>query len=668
MQVTIGNFKAIEKDSTINTRTINIVTGQNSSGKSSFTQAIRLLKNNLKKGPDGKWETDSLRKLDLNAVDLGRFENVLNYRAKEPFFKYSIDIIDFNEFFFVENGEFSVSLKYKQGTQEEEAELASLNIVLRLKDSAVELINFDRLDDKDPKIDVNYDYLMPYFSSIAEKSKMARAFLDLSKKYDQGFYSVVTSYTKSEHSELINELQALFPEYPNIEEVAEVSGQSKYYQVRYEGGRVNFSILRPETETKFIEAKGFHTIGNYPLCEFLKDKADKPLRTLFEENKHSVPEIPREMLDLIFNMTRNEVLNLFRKREKAIVEQLFSKSFKHRSSMFNFSLSRLGPDIEMNDMLDEYIMGYFFKNNSHSDFFPVISPWDEEDPIFLFANYINQLISTVFSYISRELDLLDFFDGTNVEINRTYQFSSNSPTVTLLKQIRPWVTFGDNDTKIGFVVKWLKEFQLADQVAIVLNDWGDAFQLKIRKNNKWVNIATEGTGKAKLIFLILKIADSFHYDRAEAPDASIGILHKAPHGDPEAKMLILEEPEAFLHPNFQSRLAEMFMDAAGYSDSTDPSMLSYGSYTWFLIETHSEYLIRKFQYLVAKSSTPQAMADKIILYYLNNPNSIKKDEQQVRKLEIKTDGSLDGEFGKGFFDEASYWKIELMRMKHAQMN
>ncbi len=53
-------------------------------------------------------------------------------------------------------------------------------------------------------------------------------------------------------------------------------------------------------------------------------------------------------------------------------------------------------------------------------------------------------------------------------------------------------------------------------------------------------------------------------------------------------MVLLEEPESNLHPNLQSKLADFLIDASD----------RFGI-KW-VIETHSEYFIRKLQYWTAK--------------------------------------------------------------------
>ncbi len=83
----------------------------------------------------------------------------------------------------------------------------------------------------------------------------------------------------------------------------------------------------------------------------------------------------------------------------------------------------------------------------------------------------------------------------------------------------------------------------------------------------------------------------------------------------------------------------------------------------FIIETHSEYLIRKLQYLTAKGIVKPA---ETIIYYFNPPDQIPEGERQVVKISIEKDGGLSKNFGKGFYDEAS--NLDLMLYQHYREN
>jgi predicted ATPase len=79
-----------------------------------------------------------------------------------------------------------------------------------------------------------------------------------------------------------------------------------------------------------------------------------------------------------------------------------------------------------------------------------------------------------------------------------------------------------------------------------------------------------------------------------------------------------------------------------------------------VLETHSEYLIRKLQLLVARK---KANTDDISITYISDPNPKKRgeNEPQIKHIKIKKNGGLSGRFGTGFFDEAILLSTELLK-------
>lgn len=135
-----------------------------------------------------------------------------------------------------------------------------------------------------------------------------------------------------------------------------------------------------------------------------------------------------------------------------------------------------------------------------------------------------------------------------------------------------------------------------------------------------------------------KPKNSWYTDKTRREGPEVVYRKKVELPNSSSNLFLIEEPETNLHPKLQSQLADLFMDAAYQFDST------------FLIETHSEYLIRKLQYLVAtKKLRPQDVA----IYYLHDPNEVPEGRKQVERINIQEDGLLDNEFGTGFFDEAT---------------
>ena len=111
--------------------------------------------------------------------------------------------------------------------------------------------------------------------------------------------------------------------------------------------------------------------------------------------------------------------------------------------------------------------------------------------------------------------------------------------------------------------------------------------------------------------------------------------------------IIIEEPELNLHPALQSKLADLFLEV--YEKC----------YHDFIIETHSEYLVRRSQVIVAeKEFEVKPNENPFFVYYF--PKDL---EYQPYRLEYQKNGTFNKNFGEGFFDEASTSTLELLKFQ-----
>jgi predicted ATPase len=112
------------------------------------------------------------------------------------------------------------------------------------------------------------------------------------------------------------------------------------------------------------------------------------------------------------------------------------------------------------------------------------------------------------------------------------------------------------------------------------------------------------------------------------------IVEKGALFQEDLSFILIEEPEANLHPALQSKLADLFLDAYD----------SFG--IRFILETHSEYMIRKSQLL--------SLENKFFsLYYFD-----KEAPYQMKYLE---NGKFDKSFGEGFVDIADNIEVEIYK-------
>jgi len=190
------------------------------------------------------------------------------------------------------------------------------------------------------------------------------------------------------------------------------------------------------------------------------------------------------------------------------------------------------------------------------------------------------------------------------------------------------------DESLIFTNKWLKIFDIADEI-IFENIEGVATSIFLVKNNKKIALADLGYGITQFLPILLKIALEEPIRVKEEKDLVI-----------VKKLILLEEPETNLHPKLQSLIADFLLDAIKTFEVR------------FIIETHSEYIIRKCQILTAEKKLKTS--DSLIYYFNQKAN---QKENQVIKIAINQNGSLTHDFGQGFFDEATNLKIELLKSK-----
>lgn len=208
-----------------------------------------------------------------------------------------------------------------------------------------------------------------------------------------------------------------------------------------------------------------------------------------------------------------------------------------------------------------------------------------------------------------------------------------------------------------FLTKWLDNFGIGERAVTETVD-NVAIRIGVVKNERYVNLADLGFGAGQILTVLLQIATLIQEYELSGPERRITAKFNP-------TIVLIEEPEANLHPQFQSLLAEMF---------TSLAQSDYG--LQFVLETHSEYLIRNIQVLV-KAERGNLMKSRSVgddrneaiegtaktalfkVYYLDPPSEAN-GYKYGHEMRLRDDGAFLDKFGEGFLDVARKLAFEVL--------
>lgn len=218
-------------------------------------------------------------------------------------------------------------------------------------------------------------------------------------------------------------------------------------------------------------------------------------------------------------------------------------------------------------------------------------------------------------------------------VTQTIIYSAKDTNDYFVKTIHEFASLGvdDNPKAKKFIHKWMQNFRIGENYEIN-SVGGEAHIVKINSmDGNSVNLADKGMGSIRLMILIFRLATKIHQTSGSFASRTGRDI-----------TIIIEEPEQNLHPTLQSKLAEMFFEL-------------YETYRLkFLIETHSEYLIRKTQLIVKEKFGTDEKLVKCPFKVFYFPS-----EGAPYPMVYKKSGIFENSFGTGFFDEASNLAFEL---------
>lgn len=416
------------------------------------------------------------------------------------------------------------------------------------------------------------------------------------------------------------------------------------YKINSADERIIWINERNRIEELLEKEKARHQAVNE--FEELINKVDSSKRFI---NPKNPVDLVLFLIDLIINNYDNEINlttfdDFFEKLNKRFTSSL--KEFSDEKSLcidytfigdadFKFiqlnTLRNLITNLVDLDLSLNSELYSFYKHHSHKRtlryLFYKYTPYD-----FIYAqNYTKYKCSLISNKkIEQDSAILDFTQLENkfVVINDELPFGNE-------KKVYPF------KERLELVNNYLNKFEIGDELIFekIQNKGKIEIIPYIMKNGRKKEIFTFfGFGVRILIPLLLEILSN------------------------KSEILLIEEPESNLHPALQSKLADFFVEIAIKFNKQ------------LVIETHSEYIIRRMQYLIANTNfgkndvLPKIKSENANIYYFNDPSKLEKQSDYTYEINFKNDGGLTKPFGPGFFDVTDDIAYELFMLKNKNFN
>lgn len=653
------NFRVFEKPEWFDFSPITILTGPNSSGKSSISKALNLFKHNSK-----------LSQIDFDTPDhqLGSFDLFKNTKSKN-------DKVSF--YFPAELGSSFEALQIKlEYFAETGTQLAVLN-------------KFELFDSINGNI---------YFSSESfyenDNSYGVRTFVDFG--FFKDLFHAIIKYERERNDENIYNL--LFGDFINKTANESYFNNSKgliklnptdtyfrwfclmsekeiknYYNREIRRAEKRLQQFKIGVESEENRQKKYNEyLDSLTLFKVIPDKQESIedyIIGVIEDGQNKIKKHQVE-LEKNLNLKKQLLSELGEPRLRELIKEIESNTLKYRiqeDSNYDIFCSRpldLWEESlinsktewiprEMHIIIESHIPSNFIfikngrrygANMLNPDIFNELGNCIERNSRRFkesLPHFINDTINYLIRNIRDKEKSINYIEAVRNNSQRLYSYNNTAGSFNaLLKKFQAIDLYHFQP----YINTELSNLEIADGIEIEKLKEGIGNIVYLLSDNKKINLSDLGFGTIQLLPILMQVCIVANKNSVSAFDGEATISHFRF----ERSTIIIEEPESNLHPKLQSKLAELFVTASKKFNIQ------------FIIETHSEYLIRKLQYLTAKK---EIKPKDVVIYYLNSPKTIKETgvDQKV-KIEIKADGSLTNDFGPGFFDEAIRLQLELMHM------
>ena len=560
---------------------------------------------------------------------------------KESYFQYSLllHVLNFNDIkdAWDEYGDGGYTDEEMSKMEKDEENLLSA-FQYQFSEEHIQSFKIHKANDKDYKIEDDYSFRQSVFQNLI-------------------YYSPLVDFLKDgPKSEIGDKIRSLCDEIDYKIEDDYSFRQSVFQNLIYYSPLVDFLKDCPKSE-----------IGDKirSLCDKKDDNVEAAIRHFEKSPFENFSDYLRDLENthgLSFNghirfITEDLLYNLKEETYGKFKSEWSYSEYELSSVLYEFDQRHNEEIEELRENPDfEFILNAYFElaaklDNKFKDLRFYIENNDtiaEPHPGFeQFYRYVSCVMVSLLN--PDEFRNVHYISSESAKIKRLYSLDGENDSFSriLMKYIEAKRNYNKNEYEDSynpdeFLNTWLQKFEIAHHVSIKNTDDGLGVTLRVftDENDKEGHLlADEGYGMTQLFSIILGIETL----ALSIPKHIISRDNMKEEYD--YSLMAIEEPENHLHPSYQSMLAKMFYDA-------------YKSFNiHFIVETHSEYMIRKSQLITADMNfTSNDEADEkseFITYYM------PKDGIPY-SLGYRKDGKFKEQFGTGFFDEASNLAFELL--------
>lgn len=612
----LKNFKSVKGARSLEFAPLTIFAGANSSGKSTIIQSILLTAQTIQNSVTNKSIT-----LNGHISKFGSFDDILSNGAEEPVISIGFEIEPLSD---SEGNYFGYSRYFMRHQDEIESVHCDFSFSDQTKGSKSELYK-----------------LQPKLMRSSLKFKTRDSVEQKAITIERSSYSIeerIKKYELNENQIPKNEMQALEFEVKSPQKASDMPND--FFFKNYDGDGILVGAYLSHFLPRVLAIRyDNNEEENKTFWNILQSAQEQNTESLHIFDKLLNVNIKNKILDLLGEIKSEFEAGVRKSSEANInIENSLNKTMELLKDKFSFDnykrlfvlrdiaralrqkldesknpiislVPQKKPDFRLETLYGYFgyvdIIDYFFKKN-----LKYLGPLrDEPKPIY-------PLIGS-----SAPNDI--GFKGENtaavLEINRN----------TIIKYVSPLLLTKDfgadndvvkDDSLVIAVLEWLEYMGIAEKV-----DTADKGKL-----GHELKILTPGANS---------LHDLTHVGVGVSQVLPILVLALLAEAD---STLIFEQPELHLNPKVQTRLADFFFSMTILKKQC-------------IVETHSEYLINRLRYQVAKGQD-DSISKNILMYFVEK----EAESSTYKKVTINKYGVIE-DWPKGFFDENEETSASILR-------